>query len=90
MYNCIENFLLFALLLLSVIYANLGSAIYFVITLILTAFSMSKSEAKVKLKFALSILIIIISFLILICKYSLINLLFNIGKNTFIIILHTE
>lgn len=79
LYNCLENFLLFAMLLNSVIYPSVSSAFYFLSAMGLTAISMNKDEKKVKLKFDLSIALLVISAGIMITKGVFLIMLNNEG-----------
>jgi len=75
LYNCLENGLLFLVLLNSTIYPSASSGLYFCYCIIMTAFSLSNTEGRAKLKFWLSVLILVTTFAVLIAKgYFLIKL----------------
>ena len=67
-FNCLEPFMLFLLMLNSLIYPNFPSAIYFSCSIFLTFMCLHKSEKKIKLKQILSIGMMVFSILVLILK----------------------
>jgi hypothetical protein len=60
--NCTENFILFLMLLNSVIYPSVSSAVYFIFAMILTMMSMQRNEKTVNTKFIIAILLLVIAF----------------------------
>jgi hypothetical protein len=47
LYNCFENFVLFMMMLNSVIYPSASSATYFIFALVLTLLSLTRDEKTV-------------------------------------------
>lgn len=68
MYNCIENSLLFVIMLNSVIYPSASFALYYLFALGITALSLSKDNKTIKLKFILSIALAVSSITIAVGK----------------------
>ena len=68
MYNCIENSLLFIIILNSVIYPSASFALYYMFALGATALSLSKVKKIIKLKFILAIALAVISITIAVGK----------------------
>lgn len=68
MYNCIENSLLFIIMLNSVIYPSASFALYYMFALGATALSLSKVKKIIKLKFILAIALAVISITIAVGK----------------------
>lgn len=67
-FNCLENFLLFLMLLINIMYPNASSALYLIFAFVFTASSLAKEEKKVMLKFVLSIALLVIGALIILAK----------------------
>lgn len=81
-YNSLENFLLFLMLLNSVIYPSATTAFYYIFTMAMTAISMVKDKKKVQLKFGLAIATLVISFMILVGKGFVLIMLNHDGEIT--------
>lgn len=58
-YNSLENIVIFLLMLNAVFYPNYPSILYFVVSFILTVFSLSKKLGRIQFKKGLAILLII-------------------------------
>ena len=56
-YNCFENFVLFLMMLNSVIYPSVSSASYFILALVLTILSLTRDEHTIKFKFIIGIIL---------------------------------
>ncbi len=67
-FNCIEPFFLTLLMLNAVFYPNLVTAVYFVVSLLLTSLCLCREEKKIKLKQVLCLAMIGISIAVLIAK----------------------
>lgn len=78
LYNCIESFLLILSLLNSVVYPNIGTSVYFVFSLFLTALCLTRDEKKIRIKQIFSIAIMVIAVGI------------SITKTVFIVNLHKQ
>lgn len=80
-YNCLENFLLFIVLLNASIYPSASAGLYFAYCLGMTALSLSNEERRVLLKFGVSILMTVVTFGILLAKGYLLIKLNNTGQD---------
>ena len=78
LYNCLENFLLFLVLLNSVIYPCASAGIYFLFAMGFTAISMVSEEKKARLKQVFSLFMALLAFGII------------VGKIVFIVMLHKQ
>jgi len=78
-YNCLENFLLFFVLLNSSIYPSASTGLYFAYCLGMTALSLANEERKVLIKLWASILMIVVTFGIILAKGYLLIKLNNTG-----------
>lgn len=79
LYNCFENFVLFLMMLNSVIYPSGSSATYFITALVLTLFSLTREEKTVQMKFIIGIVLLVIAIALTITKGVILILLNNEG-----------
>lgn len=78
--NIAENMVLFLMLLNSVIYPSVSSAIYLVVTMSLTGISLTRDKKKVQFKYGLSIASLVVTVLIMIAKGVTLILLNHEGE----------